>query len=70
VWAALLFLALVSGCRRRRVALAVCGSSWKVGAARPLWLSLATMTLFVYGRLSLSRLFVRTFVGFSTVHTV
>jgi hypothetical protein len=51
--AAVLFLASVSRCRHRRVALAVCGSSWEVGAARPLYLSLATMTLdvFVCGRL-------------------
>jgi hypothetical protein len=34
----------MSGCKRRRVALAVCGSSWEVRAAR-LFLSLATMTL-------------------------
>jgi hypothetical protein len=32
-----LFLASVSRFRRRRVALAVCGSSWGVGAARPLF---------------------------------
>jgi hypothetical protein len=35
----------MSGCWRRRVALVVRGSSWEVGAARPLCLSLATMTL-------------------------
>jgi hypothetical protein len=64
--AAVLFLVSVSGCRRRRVALAVCGSSWEVRAARPLCLILATMTLdvFVCRRLSLSRLFVRAFAGF------
>jgi hypothetical protein len=70
--AAVLFLASVSGCRRRRVALAVCGLSWEVRAARPLCLSLTTMILdvFVCGRLSLSRLFVRVFAGFSTVRYV
>jgi hypothetical protein len=46
--AAVLFLVSVSRCRRRRVALAVCGSSWEVGAARLLCLSLATMTLYVF----------------------
>jgi hypothetical protein len=62
----ILFLASVSGFRRRRVALAVCGSSWEVGAARPLCLSLATMTLdvFVCVRLLLFRWFVRAFAGF------
>jgi hypothetical protein len=70
--AVILFLASVSGFRRRRVALAVCGSSWGVGAARPLCLSLATMTLdvFVCVRLLLSRWFVRAFTGFSTVRPV
>jgi hypothetical protein len=64
--AVILFLASVSGFRRRRVALAVCGSSWEVGAARPLCLSLATMTLdvFVCVRLLLFRWFVRAFAGF------
>jgi hypothetical protein len=37
-----------SKCNMTRVALAVCGSSWEVGAARLLCLSLATMTLDVF----------------------
>jgi hypothetical protein len=67
--ATVLFLASVSGCKRCRVAsLAVCGSSWEVEAAHLLCLSLATMTLDVCVRgLSLSRLFVTAFAGFSTV---
>jgi hypothetical protein len=70
--AVILFLASVFGFRHRRVALAVCGSSWGVGAARLLCLSLATMTLdvFVCVRLSLSRWFVRAFAGFSAVRPV
>jgi hypothetical protein len=45
---AVLFLASMSGCRRRQVALAVCGSSWEVELTRPLCLSLATMNLDVF----------------------
>jgi hypothetical protein len=43
--AAVLFFVSVSRCMRHRVALALCDSSCKVGAAHPLCLSLATMTL-------------------------
>jgi hypothetical protein len=51
----------------------VCGSSWEAGAARLLYLSLATMTLDVCGGggggLSVCRFFVMAFSGFSTVRS-